>query len=235
MSLRTRRALVLLLLALPAWTWAAVEFGFRPPRDPDDRAAVGVMRDLAQRIVPVYQEADTEVFLDNVTALQTVSGAYRAADDSNRSLRSRHQGKPFDRLVERAILDGIYARARAIEADEHLGFARAYARSFQKLVAPLDDAQAAAVMARLETPLAVYREPVRQAFDRWRARGSLPQADAIALVRTWLAYESRRSFGVLLPELIAAENRRRYVAEADVRVPCVRVSSSMPAWSGPAA
>ena len=219
MSLRTRRALVLLLLALPAWTWAAVEFGFRPPRDPDDRAAVGVMRDLAQRIVPVYQEADTEVFLDNVTALQTVSGAYRAADDSNRSLRSRHQGKPFDRLVERAILDGIYARARAIEADEHLGFAKAYARSFQKTVAPLDDAQAAAVMARLETPLAVYREPVRQAFDRWRARGSLPQADAIALVRTWLAYESRRSFGVLLPELIAADSRSRYVREADVWIP----------------
>ena len=129
------------------------------------------------------------------------------------------RGKPFDGLVERAILDGIYARARAIEAKERLGFAKAYARSFQELVPPLDNAQAAAVMARLEAPLALYREPVRQAFDRWRAKGSLPQADAVALVRTWLEYESRRSFGVLLPELIAAENRSRYVAEADVRIP----------------
>ena len=86
-------------------------------------------------------------------------------------------------------------------------------------MAPLDDAQAAAVMSRLGAPLAVYREPVRQAFDRWRARGSLPQADAIALVRTWLAYESRRSFGVLLPELIAADSRSRYVREADVWIP----------------
>jgi putative CocE/NonD family hydrolase len=218
MSLRARRALVLLVLSLPAWAWA-LDFGFRPPRDPDDAAAVDLMRDLAQRIVPVYQEADTDVFLANVTALQIVSGAYRAAYDSSRSLRSRHQGKPFDGLVERAILDGIYAHARAIEADEHLGFAKAYARSFQELVPPLDNAQAAAIMARLETPLAVYREPVRQAFDLWRARGSLPQADAVALVRTWLAYESRRNFGALLPELIAAENRSRYVAEADVWIP----------------
>ena len=88
MSLRARRALVLLLLALPAWAWA-LDFAFRPPRDPDDAAAVEVMRDLAQRIVPVYQDADTEVFLANVTALQIVSGAYRAAYDSSRSLRSR--------------------------------------------------------------------------------------------------------------------------------------------------
>ena len=216
--LRARRALVLLVLALPAWAWA-LDFGFRPPRDPDDAAAVEVMRDLAQRIVPVYQDADTDVFLANVTALQIVSGAYGAAYDSNRALRRLHRGKPFDGLVERAVLDGIYARARAIEAKERLGFAKAYARSFQELVPPLDNAQAAAVVARLEAPLAVYREPVRQAFDRWRAKGSLPQADALALVRTWLEYESRRSFGVLLPELIAAENRSRYVARPDVRIP----------------
>jgi uncharacterized protein len=218
MILRARRALVRLILALPAWAWAQ-DFGFRPPRDPDDPAAVDLMRDLAQRILPVYQEADTDVFLANVTALQIVSGAYRAASDSNRSLRSRRQGKPFDELVERAILDGIYARARAIEADEHLSFAEAYARSFQEFVQPLDNAQAAAIMARLETPLAVYREPLQQAFDLWRAKGSLPQTDALALVRTWLEYESRRSFGVLLPELFAAENRSRYLAETDVRIP----------------
>ncbi|MBT2305318.1 CocE/NonD family hydrolase [Variovorax paradoxus] len=219
MIFRALRALfVLLVLSLPAWAWAQ-DFGFQPPRDPDDVAAVEVMRDLAQRIVPVYQEADTDVFLANVTALQIVSGTYRAAYDSSRSLRNRQQGKPLDGLGERALLDGIYALARAIEANERVGFAKAYARSFQELVPRLDNAQAAAVMARLEAPPAAYREPVRQAFDRWRARGSLPQADAVVLVRSWLAYESRRSFGALLPELIAAENRNRYLAEADVRIP----------------
>ncbi|MBA3625787.1 MAG: peptidase S15, partial [Methylibium sp.] len=218
MSAPARRALVLLMLALPVWAWA-LDFGFQAPRDPDDVAAVDVVRDLAKRIVPVYQDDDTDGYLANLTALQIVSGAYAAAYDSSQLLRRRHQGKPFDSLAERAIIDGIYAHARAIEANERAGFAKAYTRSFQELVPPLDNAQAAAIMARLAIPPPVFREPLRQAFDRWRAKGSLPQADAVALVRTWLAYESRRSFHALLPELIAAENRRRYVAEADVRIP----------------
>lgn len=218
---RARRAVMRLALALPAWpTWSwAADFGFRPPRDPDDAAAADLMRDLAERILPVYQDADTDAFLANVTALQIVSGAYRAAYDSSGSLRSRRQGKPFDGLIERAILDGIYSRARVLEAEERLAFAEAYGRSFRELVSPLDNAQAQAIMARLETPLAVYREPLRQAFDLWRAKGSLPEADALALVRTWLSYQSRRSFSALLPELFAAENRIRYVAEADIRIP----------------
>ncbi|MBA3596830.1 MAG: CocE/NonD family hydrolase [Methylibium sp.] len=212
-----RRAL-LLVLALPVWAWA-LDFSFQAPRDPDDVAAGDVMRDLAQRIVPVYKDDDTDGYLANLTALQIVSGDYAAAYDSSRLLRRRHEGKPFDALAERAIIDGIYAHARAIEAKERLGFAKAYTRSFQELVPPLDDAQAAAVMERLAIPPPVFREPLQQAFERWRAKGSLPQADAVALVRAWLAYESRRSFNTLLPELFAAENRRRYVVQADVRIP----------------
>lgn len=218
---RVRRALMRLGLALPAlpsWTWAA-DFGFRPPRDPDDPAAEGLMRDLAERILPVYQDADTDSFLANVTALQIVSGAYRAAAGSSKSLRERRQGKPFDLLAERAVLDGIYANARMLKADGRTGFAEAYARSFHELVSPLDNPQAQAVMARLEIPPAAFREPLRQAFDQWRAKGSLPEADALALVRTWLSYQSRRGFNALLPELFAAQNGSRYVAEADVRIP----------------
>ena len=215
-----RRALVLLLV-LPLWVWAQ-DFGFQPPRDPDDVGAVALMRDLAQRIVPVYRAADTDAYLAEVTALQTVSGAYRAARDSNKALRARQQGKPFDAAVARAILDGIYAHAREIEANERLAFTDAYARAWGQQVPQLDNAQAAALLARLQIPLSEYREPLRQAFDRWRGKGSVPQADAVALVRTWLAYESRRSFLALVPVLAAAENRRRYVAERDVLIPLRR-------------
>lgn len=218
MSLRARHALVWLLLALPVWAWAQ-DFGFQPPRDPDDVAAVSVMRDLAQRIVPVYKDAGTDAYLANLTALQIVSGAYAAAYDSSKLLRGRHRGKPIDALIERAILDGIYAHAREIEAKEHAGFSSAYTRSFRELMPPLDDTQAAAVIEKMEAPLAQYREPVRQAFDRWRAKGSVPQADAVALVRAWHAYESRRSFAALLPELVAAETSRRYVVRDDLWIP----------------
>ena len=217
----TRRALMALLLALPAWA-RALDFGFKAPHDPDDPAAVGVMRDLAQRIVPVYQAADTDAYLANLTALQIVSGAYGAAFDSSKLLRSRYKTKPFDALAERAVLDGLYARARQIEARDRIDFATAYARSFRELMPALDDAQAAAVMTRLQLAPAQFREPVQQAFDRWRAKGSIPQAEAVALVRDWLAYESRRSFAVLLPALVAAETDRRYLVEAGVQIPVRR-------------
>lgn len=213
-----RRALLLLLLALPLWTWA-LDFGFRPPRDPDDVAAGALMRDLAQRVVPVYKEADTDAFLANVIALQIVSGAYGAAYDNSRILRGRYKSRPFDGLAELAVLDGIYAHAREIEAKERQGFAQAYTRSFQELIPPLDNRQAAAVMARLASPPPVYREAVRQAFDQARPTGTVSQADAVALVRSWHAYESRRSVASLLPELIAAENRRRYLVTTDVGIP----------------
>ncbi|MGA0612801.1 CocE/NonD family hydrolase [Caldimonas sp. KR1-144] len=209
------RVVFALLLTLPLMAWGQ-DFGFQPPRDPDDPAAVEAMRDLAQRIVPVYKEADTGVFLVNVTALQIVSGAHVAAYDSSRALRRLYRDKPFD---GRAVVDAIYAHARTVEAKERSGFAQAYAHAFHELVAPLDNAQAEAVVKLLEAPLAAYREPVRQAFERARAKGSLSQAEAIALVRSWLDYESRRSFAVLLPELVAADNRSRYAAAQDLRIP----------------
>lgn len=217
--------LVLLLafamLVLPARALAQ-DIGFQAPRDPDDVTAVSVMQAFAQRIVPVYRESDTDAYLSNLTALQTVTGDYRSARDSNDQLRKRQQGKPIDEVVARTLLDGIYAHARQIEANERLPFAEAYHRAFRERVALLDNVQAAALWARLETPLDVYREPVRRAFDHGRMKASLPLADAVALVRSWLAYESRRSFAVLLPALRAWDNQRRYVFDADVVIPLRR-------------
>ena len=224
--------LLLLVLALPAWAWAQ-DFGFRPPRDPDDVAAVDVMRDLAQRIVPVYKDADTDGFLANVTALQIVSGAYGAAYDSNRALRRRHRGKPFDGLSQRAVLDGIYARARAIEAKERLSFAQAYARSFQELVPPLDNAQAAAVMSAARSPAggvpragaaglrSLAREGQPPAGRRRGARAHLARVRVASQLRRAAARADRGG----KPQPL----RRR----ADVRIP-VRGGAVIHATRGPA-
>jgi len=213
-----RRLLLSLLLALPVLV-CAQDFGFKPPRSPDDPAATEVMRDLAQRIVPVYKDADTAVFLANVSALQIVSGAPGAGYDSARALLRLYNGKPFDASMERAAVDAIYAQARVTEARERIAFAPAFARAFEEQLPPLSNAQAEAVMKRLDAPLGSYREPLRRAFERWRGKDALPQADAIALVRAWLDYESLRSFSALLPPLVAAESRARYAAADDVTIP----------------
>lgn len=208
----------LLWLALPLAAFAQ-DYGFEPPRSPEDPDAMAVMRDLAQRIVPVYKDEKTDVFLANVTALQIVSGAHGAAYDSSRALRRLFPARPASAASQRAVVDSIYAHARSYEAKERVSFAKAYEHAFQEVVHPLDNAEAEAVIRLLDQPLSTYREPVRLAFDRWRGKGALPQADAIALVRAWLDYESRRSFMVQLPALVAADSRGRYIAEPDVAIP----------------
>jgi len=57
----------------------AQSFDFKPPASVTDAATPGVMRDLAERILPVYQEDNPERYLANLSALQLVAGNYTAA------------------------------------------------------------------------------------------------------------------------------------------------------------
>ena len=56
------RLLPLLLVFAPAWA-GALDLEFHAPARADDPAAAAAMRDLAQRILPVYQDADIERYL----------------------------------------------------------------------------------------------------------------------------------------------------------------------------
>jgi len=79
-AVRLLRALCLLmLLAVLAPLAAAQDFDFRPPAAASDPATPAVMRDLAERILPVYQEDNPERYRANLSALQLVAGNYAAA------------------------------------------------------------------------------------------------------------------------------------------------------------
>ena len=84
-------------LAVPALI-AAQEFEFHPPVYAGDAATAAIMRDLAVRILPVYQENDPERYLENLSALQLTSGDYAAAYATQQSLRERRQNAYPDRL-----------------------------------------------------------------------------------------------------------------------------------------
>ncbi len=73
--------IVLLLLMAPAAF--AQDLEFRPPQSAADASIPGVMRDLAVRVLPVYQERDAEKYLSNLFALQLVAG-----DPTPRSTRA---------------------------------------------------------------------------------------------------------------------------------------------------
>ena len=83
----TGKCAALLLLALaPCWA-CAEDVEFHPPAQASDPRALEVMRDLAERVLPVYQENDPERYLSNLSALQVVTGGFAAALESRQTLR----------------------------------------------------------------------------------------------------------------------------------------------------
>src|ERR1700683_939291 len=68
----------LILASVPSWP-ASPDLDFRAPQAAGDAAMGAVMRDLAERLLPVYQEPDPDRYLAVLSALQMVAGDYGAA------------------------------------------------------------------------------------------------------------------------------------------------------------
>lgn len=204
----------LALLSLPA---AAQDLEFHPPANVADQATPTVMRDLALRILPVYQDSDQDRFLANLSALQLAAMDYLSAAASRQNLRARRNADP-GRTPARTTIFDIYARARAIEDSQKVPFAQGYTQAYREIVPRLADHDAYLVTRWFGVPLSTLQENLQRAFDQRRAKGSIPLAQAIDLVWAYLAYDALRNFGPLVPELDGQEERRRYVTEENVPI-----------------
>src|SRR3984885_13936303 len=109
----TRRlgAAALLLILTTSGLEAATDFAFRTPASIQDATAAAAIRDLASRLIPVYQDSDPERYLANLSALQMAVGDYAAADISRQSLRERRRKTDFGRPIGQAVVFDIYAHA----------------------------------------------------------------------------------------------------------------------------
>jgi uncharacterized protein len=209
---------LLFLLALGPTFAQAQEFEFHPPASASDPAMAGAMRDLAERILPVYQENDLERYLANLSALQLTSGNYAAAYASQQSLRERRQHVYPNKLSGRELVSDIYVRARAIEAQDHVSFTQAFTQSFQDLALRLDNPDAFTLLKRLRTPVSVLQADLQKALDARRDKGTIALPEAIDLMRTYLAYDAYRSFAPLIDGVDTEDDRRRYVTEQRVPI-----------------
>ena len=97
------KAFLLLLVCLLGSPLAlAQDFDFKPPASANDPTVPKVMRDLAERILPVYQENDQDKYLHNLSGLQLVAGNYPAAWQTRQSIARPAQERrcpPADRPV----------------------------------------------------------------------------------------------------------------------------------------
>lgn len=222
MRSRTARLLGLLCvlgLSVLLEPWAlAQNFDFRPPPSVTDPTAPGVMRDLAERILPVYQEDNPETFLANLSVLQLVAGNYTAASASRESLLERRRAADAGRPLGRSLILDIYAQARAVEATERESFAQAFTQAYENAIPKLSDLDANTMTAWLATPVSIFQEPIQRIFDQRRAKGNIPQPEAVELVRAYAMFDAYRSFAPIVGALNTQEEQRRYASQDDIRI-----------------
>ena len=197
---------------------AAADFDFHPPAVPDDPAAAAIMRDLAQRILPVYQEPDPDLYLDNLSALQIVAGDFAAAYGTRQSLRNRRSGADDAGPVGREVTYDVYAYAKAKQAAYRLAFADAFAAAFNELVPRLADEDAYSAVTWMHRSAQASRSALQQALGQDRAVDRIGQREAVDLIWKYLSFEAYRDFGSLVDPLDAADDRRRYVTDDQVLV-----------------
>jgi putative CocE/NonD family hydrolase len=204
---------VCLVFAMPQAFAAPPDFDFRPPATVADPATPAIMGDLATRLIPVYEEADPDRYLANLSALQMAAGEYAAASSSRESLRERRRTADRYRPVGRAAIFDVYAKAKAAEASRQMAFPEAFAKAFQDEVFRLDDQDAYAVNRWLATTPADFRDALQRSFDRLHATQRISQADAVALIWTYNSYTAYRDFGALVGALEAQDDKRRYIVD----------------------
>ncbi len=203
--------LLLMLSAALSEGWAqAPDLEFRAPPTADDPTTPAVMRDLAERLLPVYQEPDSDRYLANLSALQMVAGDYAAADVSRQQLRERRRSSDAGRPVGRAAIYDMYAYAKTIEVENRVAFPQAFTRAFDEVVPRLNDHDAYVVTRWLEVAPGVFREALQTSLDQQRAKDHIGQSDAVALIWAYLAFSAYRSFAPLVDALVAEDDDRRY-------------------------
>jgi putative CocE/NonD family hydrolase len=211
--------LVFCLIAAPHPAGAtAPDLEFHAPATTSDPSTSAIMRDLAERLLPVYQEADPDRYLANLSALQMVAGDYPAAYGSRQSLRDRRRRKDAGQRVDRAVIYDMYASARAMEAENRIPFAEAFTKSFHEVMDRLDDQDAYAVTQWLERSLPEFQDALQRSLDQLRAGGSVNQDEAVELIRAYLSYDIYRTVAPLVSALDTEEDHRRYTADAEVRI-----------------
>jgi putative CocE/NonD family hydrolase len=220
MPCRARMSLwlgALLIAAAPCWP-ATQNLELHLPASPSDPKMPEIMKDLADRVLPVYEEPDRQRYLATLSALQLVDGNTQAALSTRQDLRNLRKGADPTYPADRSVAYDIYARARNVQAHDKVAFDKAFVQSYRDMVPQLSDKDAYAIISQLETPPAVSRNALLRLMERDRANKSVGLSEAVELVWAYVSYEAYRGIGPLIGKLAAEDDARRYIVEPNVLI-----------------
>jgi putative CocE/NonD family hydrolase len=219
--MRAKRALLRVLVLLVLGTLGRVhaqDLDWHPPASTSDPGLAAAMRDLAGRVLPVYQEADATRYLNNLSALQLVAGSIDSAWNTRQSLLDRRRPQENGRPIRQAVVFDLYMRARALAAQGSLTFADAYSKAYQQTVPPLSDLDAYALNGWLARPVYQFRAALQHSLDQDRQQPRISTDRAIELIWNYLAFDAYRSFSTAATPLIKADDQHRYVTDEKVTI-----------------
>jgi putative CocE/NonD family hydrolase len=209
------------LLLWPALRPAAAAeplFQFRAPTVLSDAATTAAMRDLALRLLPVYQDLDRDRYLATLSALQMVEGDYGAAYGARVALRQRLKGQTPAQPIEQSVVYDIYAHTKVLETQQHEPFGRAFSQAFNAVIPRLDDLTDYAMTSWFSTPLSVFQAALQSALASVQGQKSITQRQALDLIWAYLAYEVHLNTGPQADELIAEDDQFRYIIDDQILI-----------------
>jgi len=184
-----------------------------------DSALSAEMPQLALRLIPLYREADREKYLDNLFRLQMAGGRYAEAGETMRALRDHRIAANRARQAASTLPYEIFARAKAAQLGQAIPFDDSFKGAYRLVVSLLDD-RTAANQLRWVFGTSPYRlqNNLREAVGRLKMNQTMSLADAVDLVRKYLAAEVYSSFQTMIPGLEYEDDLRRYLVERNVQV-----------------
>jgi len=198
---------------------AAQEIAFPAGGVAGDSALAAAMPGWARQVLTIYAEPDRDKYLDNRFRLQIVAGHYQEAGLTMAALRDLRQGATPARPTAAHIPYQIYLAAKARQTAGGLPFDGTFTQSFRTIVGRLDAKTAGhQVPWAFGTPLRVLQGNLRAALDRQQGKATIALADAVELLRMYLAAEAYQSFEPLTAALQAEDDGRRYVIDRDIAV-----------------
>ena len=206
------------MLALIPCAGGAQELDFHAPASTSDPALAAIMRDLAVRVLPVYQESDANRYLNNLSALQLVAGSVDSAWNTRQTLLERRRPQEAGKPIRPAVVFDLYLHARGAGGARAAAFAEAYARAYQQTVPPLSDLDAFTLNSWLARPVYLFREALQHSLDQYRSQPRITTDHAIDLIWAYLNFDAYRNFSIAATGLIHADDQRRYVMDDKVTI-----------------
>jgi uncharacterized protein len=194
----------------------AQQFDFPSPAIRDSAVLSSYMPRLAAEVIAVYRENDRGMYLGNLFRLQFVAGQHAAAAATLDAWRAARGNSAPPEILATNELYGMLAaamqRAGAARLDE------AFRETFSAAMRDLDDRTSALLIRALGVNQRPLEGAVSAALQGQAGRSLISLADALRLVK---AYQTREAFRAVVPiaePLVAEDDRRRYIIDANVPV-----------------